>query len=144
MTVPLDSDFIPARRTDDQGHHTAKEYLLGETVASFTDKLEEKRDQISKLWCEWENVRQEIAELGAEMLDEPSFPRQFGLTPLEGAQAVCMNSSATNDQIASLREAIRAATDKSMVRVNGEAQINIKERAKTRQLWLSFLQTTES
>lgn len=144
MTAPLGNDVIEVVYKGSQGLPTRHHVPLGETVASFTDKLEEKRNQISELWREWESVQQEIAELGAEMLDEPSFPGQFGLMPLEDSQIESTSNPALNAQIASLRDAISDSTEKSFARLEKEAQINAKERTKTSKLWIGFLHANES
>ncbi|GAB7355034.1 hypothetical protein MBLNU459_g5634t1 [Dothideomycetes sp. NU459] len=136
MSSPLGNDVLRIRYRDSD---SVQDIAVGETVASFAEKLKEKENQIDKLWREWDLVCQEIAELGAEMLDEPSLAAPFGRTPVNGHPLASAENTVITPHIDRLHSAILENTRRALADVDHEAQADAEERRKTRQRWLSFL-----
>jgi len=136
---PISEEEVRVRFRDSKGRVTDGKIAIGETVTQFEQLLNDKQSTLQGLWQEWDQVRQDIAELGAELLDDPSFPTEFGLQ----ARGVTTNSndvrSSSDQHIAALRDEIRAACDKSREDIGKEAEEDTRARKAKRNQWLDML-----
>lgn len=137
---PFGEQQIRVRFRDSKGHISDGHLSLGESVPRFEEMVEGKKTELQALWQEWDDVRQEIAELGAELLDDPSFPTQFGLEPPDHA---VFRTGATregiNGEIAGLRDQAVSVCEQSRKVLGKEAQDDVQSRKAKRDQWFDLL-----
>lgn len=123
---------------DDAGNVTSEgEVPIGSTFRRFQRKLEKTKDDLEDLWEEWEDVRREIAGLGANILHDPKFPAQFGLEAVSGHSSP---SSHTNPEVESVRRLIKKETEKAHKEVDQEAKEDTNKHKEYQKMWSSWLQ----
>ncbi|KAI4843988.1 hypothetical protein E4T44_05052 [Aureobasidium sp. EXF-8845] len=113
------------------------EVPIGDTFGRFNQKLQKTKDGLEKLWKEWEDVRQEIAETGAQILHDPKFPSQFGL---EAVNSHSSPSSGINPEVENLRRPIKRESEKSHKELDQEAKDAINKHKEYQNMWRSWLQ----
>ena len=137
---PLGEHEVKVRFKDSQGNLTSGKVVLGATVSSFATLLKKERNKLSDLWLEWDQVRQEIAELGGILLGDSSFPLQFGLEAAPISDQPSLAARAGFDgHINHLRDEVRLLCEKSRNDLTKEAQDQIRNRRATRDQWLEML-----
>lgn len=94
---------------------------LGRTVPEFEKRSRKIAAELEKSWQEWEDVRGEIAALGAELLGDEQFPAEFGFETIVRESGVVPAPVLVErredagvkvmDRIAQLREEVRRGCD---------------------------------
>jgi hypothetical protein len=122
---------------DPAGNVTEADVPIGNTFRRFDQKLQTTKGDLEKLWKEWEDVRREIAETGAQILHDPKFPSQFGL---EAVDSHLSPSSRTNPEVENLRRLIKRESEKSHKELDQEAKDSINKHKEYQKMWHSWLQ----
>ncbi|KAH0294213.1 hypothetical protein M436DRAFT_72746 [Aureobasidium namibiae CBS 147.97] len=136
--TPFASTLVSVVYKDDAGNITSEgEVPIGSTFRRFQRKLEKTKDGLEDLWEKWEEVRREIAELGAQILHDPKFPAQFGLEVMSGHLSP---SSHTNPEVENVRRLIKSENEKAHKEVDQEAKEDINKHKEYQKMWSSWLQ----
>ncbi|THW30314.1 hypothetical protein D6D22_10694 [Aureobasidium pullulans] len=138
ISTPLADEPVSVNFKDAKGNILRNEQIpIGDTVTRFEQILQKKKDDLTTLWEEWEDVRQEIAETGADILHDQKFPSQFGL---EAANNHYSPLSHTNPEVESLRRLIQKESEKAYKELDQEAKDSVAAHREYQGLWISWLQ----
>lgn len=110
---------------------------IGDTFRRFERKLQKTKNHLEVLWRDWENVRREIAETGAQILHDPKFPVQFGLEAVSGHLSP---SSHTNPEVENVRRLIGREYEKAHRELDQEAKDAVDKHNEYRKMWSAWLQ----
>jgi hypothetical protein len=123
---------------DNAGNITSEaDVPIGSTFKRFEKKLQKTKDELEALWEEWEDIRREIAETGAQILDDSKFPAQFGLEAVNGHLSP---SSRTNLEVESVRKLIKRESEKAHKELDQEAKDAISKHKEYQNMWRTWLQ----
>lgn len=123
---------------DEAGNITREgDVPIGSTFKRFQKKLEKTKDDLESLWEDWEVVRREIAQTGAQILHDPKFPAQFGLEVLSGHLSL---SSDTIPEVENVRKLIKRENEKAHKELDQEAKDAIDKHREYQKVWSSWLQ----
>lgn len=139
ISRPLGEESVKVRFRNNQGNSVPGRIALGHTIDRFEALRSAKEREIHDLWKEWEDVRQEIAELGADLLDDASYPTQFGLAAPSRKPRVVKSSSTEDKRIVALRDEVRVECEQSRRACAKEAQEDLQNRKLKRDQWLELL-----
>ncbi|KAH0154375.1 hypothetical protein KCU67_g9089, partial [Aureobasidium melanogenum] len=110
--------------------------IIGETVTTFERLLRKQKDELESLWEDWEDIRQKIAETGAQILHDPKFPTQFGLEALDNRFSP---PSQTNPEVENLRRLIKKESEKVHKELDQEAKDSVNKHKELTKMWSSWL-----
>lgn len=137
MCTPLAPELITATYKDDDGNVTHEERIpIGTTVAEFGQLLENQKRHLDELWHEWDEVRQEIANVGALILREPKFAHQFGLEAI-GNSTIPLTQ--VNPEVENVRRQIQRETDDAYKELDQEAKDGVEAQKSYQDLWIQWL-----
>ncbi|KAI5195774.1 hypothetical protein E4T39_08088 [Aureobasidium subglaciale] len=137
LSTPLANELVRVNFKDAKGVIIRKETIpIGDTVTKFEQILQDKEKDLETLWEEWDHVCQAIAETGAEILHEPTFPLKFGLETIEGRFSP---SAHANPEVESLRRLIKRESDKAHKELDQEAKDSIAAHKTYMELWIRFI-----
>lgn len=139
ISRPLGEESVKVRFRNNQGNSVPGRIALGHTIKRFEALRSAKERELQDLWKEWEDVSLEIAELGAELLDEASFPTQFGFAALSRKPRVVKSNSAEDKRVMAVRDEVRVECEKSRRACAKEAQEDLQNRKLKRDQWLELL-----
>jgi hypothetical protein len=123
---------------DNAGNITSEaDVPIGSTFKRFEKKLQKTKDELEALWEEWEDVRRDIAETGAQILHDSKFPAQFGL---EAVDSHLSPSSRTNPEVESVRKLIKRESEKAHKELDQEAKDAISKHKEYQNMWRTWLQ----
>jgi hypothetical protein len=135
---PFANTIVSVVYKDETGTITSEaDVPIGNTFRRFDQKLQKTKDDLEKLWKEWDAVRREIAETGAQILHDPKFPSQFGL---EAVNSRSSPSSRTNPEVENLRKLIKRESEKSHKELDQEVKDAINKHKEYQKMWHSWLQ----
>lgn len=136
--TPFADTCVSVVYKDNAGNITSEgDVPIGSTFKRFQTKLEKTKDDLEGLWKQWEDVRREIAETGAQILHDPRFPAQFGLEALSGRLSP---SSHTNPEVESVRRLINRENEKAHKELDQEAKDAVDKHNEYRKMWSAWLQ----
>lgn len=137
MCAPFADQSVRVKYHDDAGN-TVRDgtKMIGETVTEFERALRKQRDKLESLWEAWEDVRQKIAETGAQILHDSKFPTQFGLEALDNS---FNPPSRTNPEVESLRRLIKKESEKAHKELDQEAKDAVNKHKEYQTMWRAWL-----
>jgi hypothetical protein len=138
MCAPLDNEQVEVTFKDQLGNLLRTENApIGDTVQNLASTLQEQKYQIQKLWQDWDDVRQQIAETGARILRDQNFPAQFGL---ENVADQFTSPSQSNAEVEDLRREIKNETKRAYKELDQEAKDSVDAHKEYQTRWLMRLQ----
>jgi Skp family chaperone for outer membrane proteins len=136
--TPFADTSVSVVYKDNAGNITSEaDVPIGSTFKRFEKKLQKTKDELEALWEEWEDVRRDIAETGAQILHDSKFPAQFGL---EAVNSHLSPSSRTNPEVESVRKLIKRESEKARKELDQEAKDAINKHKEYQNMWRSWLQ----
>lgn len=139
ISRPLGEESVKVRFRNNQGNSVSGRIALGHTIDRFEALRSAKERELKDLWKEWEDVNQEIAELGAELLDDASYPTQLGFAAPSRKPRVVKPHSAEDKRTMALRDEVRVECEKSRRACARETQEDLQNRKLKRDQWLELL-----
>ncbi|KAG9832009.1 hypothetical protein KCU78_g7572, partial [Aureobasidium melanogenum] len=137
MCTPFAKQAFRVQVKDDDGNIVRERTaIIGETVTTFERLLHKQKDELESLWENWEDVRQKIAETGAQILHDPKFPSQFGLEALDNRFSP---PSRTNPEVENLRRLIKKESEKAHKELDQEAKDSVNKHKELTKMWSSWL-----
>jgi hypothetical protein len=135
---PFANTIVSVVYKDETGTITSEaDVPIGNTFRRFDQKLQKTKDDLEKLWKEWDAIRRKIAETGAQILHDPKFPSQFGL---EAVNSRSSPSSRTNPEVENLRKLIKRESENSHKELDQEVKDAINKHKEYQKMWHSWLQ----
>lgn len=120
ISKPLGEQQVKVRFKHKNGSSTLTHIPLGETAMRFRKLFEDKKRELEGLWESWDQVRQEISELGAELMEKES-------------------EDPADEHISELCRQVRDACEQSRAEVEKLAQEEAQTRKVKRDQWLDLL-----
>ncbi|KAH0358098.1 hypothetical protein KCU83_g190, partial [Aureobasidium melanogenum] len=137
MCGPFSKQALRVQVKDDNGQMVRERTaIIGETVTTFERLLRRQKDELESLWEDWEDVRQKIAAIGAQILHDPKFPSQFGLEALDNRFSP---PSRTNPEVENLRRLIKRESEKAHKELDQEAKDSVNKHKELTRMWASWL-----
>ncbi|KAK6007893.1 hypothetical protein QM012_004707 [Aureobasidium pullulans] len=123
-------------KDDDENIVRRKAAIIGDTMTTFEQLLHKGKEELEFLWDDWEDVRQKIAETGAQVLRDPKFPTQFGLDALDSRLS---QPPRTTPEVENIRRLIKKESDNAHKELDQEAKNSVNKHKEYRAMWKAWL-----